>query len=92
MSYPSPDPATGPAEARFAVTAAASPGVMPRVLEPFAKRGLVPDEWRSHATDGRLNIEIRMAAMQPRLAAYIGRCLREIHLVERVLVTPPDGA
>lgn len=92
MSYSSPEPATGPAEARFAVTAAASPGVMPRVLELFAKRGLVPTEWRSRAVDGRLTIDIRMAAMEPRLAGYIGNCLRQIYLVERVLVTPPDGA
>lgn len=92
MSYSSPDPATGPAEARFAVTAAASPGVMPRVLEPFAKRGLVPTEWRSHTDDEKLTIEIRMAAMEPRLAAYIGNCLRQIYLVERVLITLPDGA
>ena len=92
MSNPSPDPAADPAGACFAVTAAASPGVMPRVLEPFAKRGLTPTEWRSRAVDGRLNIEIRMAGMEPRLAAYIGRCLREIHQVERVLVTPPDSA
>lgn len=92
MSYPSPDPAAAPAGARFDVTAATSPGVMPRVLELFAKRGLVPTEWRSRATDGSLTIEIRMAEIEPRLATYIGNCLRQIHLVERVLVTPPDGA
>lgn len=94
MSKPSPDPAAGPdvdpAGACFALTAAASPGVMPRVLELFAKRGLTPTEWRSHAEAGRLSIELRMAGIEPRLATYIGACLRQIHLVDRVLVTPAD--
>lgn len=88
----SPDAAAGddPAGACFTVTAAASPGVMPRVLELFAKRGLVPTEWRSRAADGHLSIDIRVTGMEPRLAAYIGACLRQIHQVERVLATPAD--
>ena len=95
MSKSSPDSATDPetsaAGACFAVTAAASPGVMPRVLELFAKRGLVPTEWHAETDGKRLAIDIRMAGLEPRLAGYIGACLRQIHLVERVLVTPPDA-
>jgi len=76
-----PEPA-----AAFSVTAQPSPGVMPRVLDLFAKRGLVPTYWHATADDAQLAIDIRMQGMEPPLADYIGRCLRQIHLVDRVLV------
>ena len=89
---PSTDRNERPAGAQFSVTAAASPGVMPRALELFAKRGLVPIECRARADGGRLQIDIRIAGMEPRLADYIATCMRQIHLVDRVLVTPADSA
>ena len=76
---------SGPAAA-FSVTAQPSPGVMPRVLELFAKRGLVPTHWKSTVDGAELAIDIRMRGMDQALADYIGRCLRQIHLVDRVLV------
>lgn len=81
-----PRPRTG-AVARFVVSGAAEPGVAPRVLELFAKRGLVPDDFHARAANGRQTIEVRARAMTPDLAAYIGRCLRQIVHVERVLVS-----
>ncbi len=72
--------------AAFSVTAQPSPGVMPRVLELFAKRGLVPTHWQSTVNGPELAIDIRMQGMEQPLADYIGRCLRQIHLVDRVLV------
>jgi hypothetical protein len=86
------DPHANPAGACFSISAAASPGVMPRVLELFAKRGLTPTDWRSRAEGGRLLIDVRMAGIEPRLAGYIGACMRQIYLVDRVLVTPADAA
>ncbi len=72
--------------AAFSVTAQPSPGVMPRILELFAKRGLVPTHWQSTVNGPELAIDIRMHGMEQPLADYIGRCLRQIHLVDRVLV------
>jgi len=89
MSRPaeeSPSPETAPA-ARFYVTGDAAPGFVPRVIELFAKRNIVPEEIRARAVDGRQSVEIRAPGMEPPLAAYIGRCLREIVTVERVLVS-----
>jgi hypothetical protein len=89
MSRPaeeSPSPETAPA-ARFYVTGDAAPGFVPRVIELFAKRNIVPDEIHARAVDGRQSIEIRAPGMEPPLAAYFGRCLREIVTVERVLVS-----
>jgi hypothetical protein len=91
-SVPDADPQS---TACFSVSAEPSPGLMPRVLDLFAKRGIVPDEFHGRMAGGRLTIEIRAAGMSVEQAGYIGRCLRQIYLVERVLVSRDgtgDGA
>ena len=72
----------------FSVHAAANPGIMPRVLELFAKRGLVPTSWTSrvgHEQD--LMIDIQMQGMDGNLTDYVAACLRQIVGVEVVLVS-----
>ena len=89
----SPLPATTaddnlPATACFSVYAHAEPGVMPRVLEHFAKRGLVPSAWNSAicGTDQRaLTIDIQMRGLGRDVMDYIAACLRQIPFVEVVL-------
>lgn len=74
----------------FSVYARAEPGVMPRVLELFAKRGLVPSRWRSavSGTDQvQLTIDIEMSGLGRDIADYMAACLRQIASVERVLAT-----
>lgn len=83
----------------FAIRADATPGMMPRVLELFAKRNLVPTKWHSavialHPREGggeMLQIDIQMAAIEAELAAYIARCLRQIYGVESVLTSTKAG-
>jgi acetolactate synthase small subunit len=82
-------------DAFFSVHASAEPGVMPRVLELFAKRGLVPTFWQSAVRgrdQGRLVIEIRMRGLGRELAEYIAACLRQIASVETVLTLCRDRA
>ncbi|HUA53648.1 MAG TPA: hypothetical protein VMB81_15865 [Candidatus Sulfotelmatobacter sp.] len=74
----------------FAVSARPEPAVMPRVLEPFAKRGLVPTRW--HAVCGgasgladELVIDIQIAGIEPALVELIAASLRQIVGVESVL-------
>ena len=72
----------------FAIHAHAEPGVMPRVLELFAKRGLVPSRWHSAVDDaGDLTIDIEMRGMTGDLADYVAACLRQIAYVEVVLTS-----
>jgi acetolactate synthase small subunit len=74
--------------AYFSVYARAEPGVMPRVLELFAKRGLVPSVWRSAvsgADQARLTIEIQVGGLGREITDYIAACLRQIASVEAVL-------
>ena len=86
---PAADTSSSPT-ACFAVEARADPGVMPRVLELFAKRGLVPSQWRSSlggAAGAELHIDIQVEGMEGTLAEYIARCLRQLPEVEIVLTS-----
>jgi acetolactate synthase small subunit len=74
--------------AYFSVHARAEPGVMPRILELFAKRGLVPTVWHSaiaEAAGGDLTIDIEMGGLSREVTRYIAACLRQIADVENVL-------
>ena len=60
--------------------------VMPRVLELFAKRGLVPSLWHSRiAPTGELTIDLQLEGMEAPLARHIAACLRQIWGVSTVL-------
>jgi acetolactate synthase small subunit len=74
----------------FSVHARAEPGVMPRVLELFAKRGLVPSSW--HSTVGgaegeELTIDVQVRGMTGEAADYVAQCLRQLAYVEVVLTS-----
>jgi len=72
---------------RFSIHARAEPGVMPRVLELFAKRGLVPYRWQSVVTppDAGLTIDIEIAGMPLETVDYVAACIRMIAGVDVVL-------
>jgi acetolactate synthase small subunit len=67
MSAPAPC-----AHVRFLLDAECSPGLLPRVLQPFARRDLVPDRMWSHRSGGMMHLEIAVETMPD----------DEIHLVE----------
>ncbi len=78
----------------FSIQAEAEPGIMPRVLEIFAKRGLVPRRWVSDVTGpgGReLAIDVQVAGLAPETQAYLARCLRQIWGVGTVLTSERAG-
>lgn len=79
----------------FSVHARAEPGVMPRVLELFAKRGLVPIRWHSVITGadrGELRIDIQMGWLEREVVDYIAACLRQITCVDDVLASADAAA
>ena len=71
----------------FSVQARAEPGIMPRVVELFAKRGLVPHKWHSTVSGAVLTIDVQIAGIGRDLADYIARCMRQISGVETVLTS-----
>ena len=82
----------------FSIHAEAEPGVMPRVLELFAKRGLVPRRWISDVTGpgashggGELSIDVQVAGMAPETQAQIAQCLRQVWGVGTVLTSERGG-
>lgn len=48
---------------RFLLDADPSPGLLPRLLHPYAKRDLIPDRMWSHRNGDTLHVEIAMEAM-----------------------------
>ncbi len=72
----------------FAVSARPEPAVMPRVLEPFAKRGLVPTRWHAVCVAAdELVIDLQIADLEPALVELIAASLRQIVGVESVLTS-----
>ena len=74
----------------FSILAETEAGVMPRVLEVFAKRDLVPRRWVSDvggAGDRELSIDLQVEGLSHDTADYIARCLRGLHYVDRVLTS-----
>jgi len=63
---------------------------MPRVLELFAKRGLVPSQLRSSTSgddESELTIDIQMRGLGREAVDYIAACLRQIVFVTVVLTS-----
>jgi hypothetical protein len=48
---------------RFLIDADCSPGLLPRLLQPYARRDLVPDRMWSHRAGDTMHVEIAMEAM-----------------------------
>ncbi len=57
---------------RFLVDADPSPGLLSRLLQPFAKRDLIPDRMWSHRAGDTMHVEIAMETMPAEV----------VHLVE----------
>ena len=55
---------------------------MPRVLELFSKRGLVPTAWTSRVAGEELAIDVQMRGMDDDLAEYVAACLAGVFSVE----------
>ncbi|HWA41708.1 MAG TPA: hypothetical protein VHA10_00740 [Hypericibacter adhaerens] len=77
----------------FSVQAAADPGLLPRVLELFAKRNLVPS--RCHAVlngpeHDELLIDLQVTGLGAEEAEHVARSLRQIVFVTSVLTCITD--
>jgi acetolactate synthase small subunit len=81
------EPDEAPATFRYSLLARPEPGVMPRVAELFAKRGLVPLTWHSTTSASALAIEVQIGGLDHEVADYIARCMRQIVGVDAVLTS-----
>ena len=63
---------------RFMLDADAAPGVLSRLLQPFAKRDLIPDRMWSHRSGETLHVEIAMEAMPDDAVHLVEGNLRQV--------------
>jgi hypothetical protein len=63
---------------RFLLDADTSPGLLPRLLQPYAKRDLVPDRMWSHRAGDTTHVEIAMEAMPQEVVHLVEGNLRQV--------------
>ena len=72
--------------ARFVVLADASPGLLPRLLQPFAKRDLTPDALRAERAGDAIQAEVALHAMPAAMVHLVAGNLGQIVGVRAVQV------
>ncbi len=80
-----------PAHVRFLLDAECSPGMLPRMLQPFAKRDLIPDRMWSHRSGDTMHVEIAVAAIPDAEIHLIEGNLRQIVGVRQVTQVRPEA-
>lgn len=75
---------------RFVVSADPSPGLLPRLLQPFARRDLTPDAVFARRIGTLMHVEIAVAAMPGEELPYIEGNLRQIIGVRSLIRATPD--
>ncbi len=70
--------------ARFTVSADASPGLLSRILQPFAKRDLIPDLVRATREGDAMRTEVALHAMPLGMVHLVAGNLGQIIGVRRV--------
>lgn len=70
--------------ARFTVVAEAFPGLLPRLLEPFAKRDLTPDSVRATRDGEVMRTEISLSHMPLDMVSLVAGNLGQVVGVLRV--------
>jgi hypothetical protein len=63
---------------RFMLDADADPGLLSRLLQPFAKRDLVPDRMWSHRSGATVHVEIAVQAMPGEIVHLVEGNLRQV--------------
>jgi len=77
--------------ARFVVTADASPGLLPRLLQPLAKRDLVADEFHAVRQGDVMQVEILLAAMPAEMVHLVAGNLGQVVGVWSVETLLPEA-
>jgi len=80
-----------PANVRFLLDADASPGLLPRLLQPFAKRDLTPDRMWSHRSGDTMHVEIALEAMPDEEVHLVDGNLRQVIGVRQVILVRPEA-
>ena len=83
-----PRPSAGVPTFCLTVRTVADPGSLPRLIEVFAKRGLIPSKLFSVATGAdELTVDLQVAGLEPELGSMIASQLRSQVGIETVLTS-----
>ena len=74
---------------RFLLDADASPGLLSRLLQPYAKRDLIPDRMWSHRSGDTMHVEIAMDAMPSEVVHLVEGNLRQVVGVRNITQSRP---
>jgi hypothetical protein len=74
---------------RFLLDAECSPGLLPRLLQPLARRDLIPDRMWSHRSGDTMHVEIALEAMPEEDVHLVEGNLRQIVGVLQVIQVRP---
>jgi hypothetical protein len=66
------------ASVRFTLVADAAPGLLPRLLQPFAKRDLSPDLFEATRDGEEMRVQIGMDAMPAEMVHLVEGNLRQV--------------
>lgn len=89
-SMPDRGPSQSKLTACFSVHAPTDSSVMPRVLEVFTRRGLIPSVWHSVLCGGQneeIQIDVQVTDVDEPLAERLAQCLRVLPCVGCVLTS-----
>lgn len=62
---------------QFTLTVDIDPGLLPRLLQPFAKRDLIPDRFESRRNGNLMRIDIAMTAMPAEMVHLVAGNLNQ---------------
>lgn len=72
---------------RFELLADAEPGLLPRLLVPFARRDLLPDQVKARRVGDAMLASLEMEAMPAEMVHLVEGNLRQVVGVRRLSVT-----
>lgn len=82
-------PAAQPYALHFDIVADASPGLLPRLLQPLAKRDLMPERLNLCHAAGRMLVEIQLAEIPADVLRLVEGNLRQVVGVHSVMTNRP---
>jgi hypothetical protein len=89
MSADSSAPEGSSVAVRFLLDTDCTPGLLPRLLQPFAKRDLIPDRMWSHRSGMVMHVEIAMDAMPAEVVHLVEGNLRQVVGVQNLVRVRP---